>query len=147
MIATLQLEAIGDNYRRLAGLPIDQVIRRLGNVPSAHKGHVLDPKRRPWVALIRGRSEQYGLDREFLDGFRDYRGANGVGSRGVMITFVLHPGKVYEVHELISWSRERRYMCHVVAGAIVVLTQDQALAILDGGQAAAQAVIAEASRS
>lgn len=147
MIATLQLEAIGDAYRRFSKLPLDKVIRRLGNVPDAHKGHVLDPKRRPWVAHLRGRSEVYGFDRDFLEGLRDYRGSNRVGTRGIMLTFVLHPSKVYEVRELLSWSSERRYFCHVVAGAIVHLSKEQALAILDGGQASAQAVVDAAARS
>lgn len=142
MIATVCLEAIGDNYTRL-----DKVIRRLGRIPDAHKGHVLDKNRRPWVARIRGLSEKYGLDREFLSGLRDYRGSNGTGSRGIMITYVLHSGHVYEVRELLSWSSERRYFCHVVDGHIVELSQEDAIARVDSGKRAAQALIDAASRS
>lgn len=109
-------------------------VRRVGSVPAQHMTHVIDPTRAPWVAQVCGRSAQYGFDRAFLDGLYDYRVANRVGTRGIMLTFVLHPGKVYEVRELLSWSSERRYFCHVVAGAIVHLSKEQALAILDGGQ-------------
>lgn len=135
MIATLQLEAIGDAYRRLTSIPFAERVRRVGRVPVEHMAHIIDPKRAPWVARLRGRSEQYEFDRLFLGGLYDYRGANRTGSRGVMLTFVLHPGNVYEVRELLSWSSERRYLCHVVAGTIVHLSQEHALAILDGGRA------------
>lgn len=147
MIATLQLEAIGDNYARLSKMPLDVVLRRLGRVPPAHASHLLDPKRRAWVAHVTGRSAKFGLERAFIEGLRDYKEANSVGSRGVMLTFILYPGRIYEVRALLSWSKEDRYFCHVVDGAIVRLTQERALAILDGGDLAAQSIVNLAARS
>jgi len=64
-------------------------------------------------------SDRYGLARVFLKGLRDYREANKQGSRGVYLTFVLYPGKLYEVHELLTWHTQRRYFCEVKDAEVV----------------------------
>lgn len=141
MIATLRLEAIGDNYVAMSKRPFPHVLRQIGRVPREHLTAVLMPGRRPWVARITGLDDRHGLAREFERGLRDYRQADSTGSRGVWLTFVLRPGTVYEVHELVSWQRERRYFCRVEAGRVVEITREAVLARLASGAVAIQGII------
>lgn len=141
MIATLRLEAIGDNYRRLmASGTFSRVLRQCRRIP-AHAQRLLDNGMRPWVAHVTGRDARHGLARTFLEGLRDYRDANSGGSRGVYLTFVLYPGRIYEVNEVQSWTRKRRYFCHVVNGAPVELSVADVATRLDLQAATIQAVI------
>lgn len=112
MIATLILEAIGDN-----GPPRGRkwAVRIVG---------------RTWVARLAGRTAN-GFDREFLQGARDYRHSNSVGSRGVTLTFVLHEGNVYEANHRVSWNKERRFFCRAEAGRVVEIERSEVIARLD----------------
>lgn len=142
MIATLRLEAIGDNHVGRVGLARRKT---MGSVPREQREAVLQPSRRPWVARILGPDRKFGLRREFLTGLKDYREANGTGSRGVYLTFVLRDGELYEVQELLSWSRERRYFCHVKAGKIVEMTAAEVTALLDMDAATIQSLLGKAA--
>lgn len=98
----LRLERIGDDrvavHRRNGSLRTEMdLLRRGGGAP--------------WVAdITEGRT--------FLAPLRDYAQANGRGSRGIYDTFILRPGRVYEVNEITGWTSHRRYRCRVVAGRL-----------------------------
>lgn len=96
LLASLRLEAIGDNLPRAARAT----------------------RSRPWVARIVGIDERFGLAREFVRGQKDYRDANSVGSRGVYYYYLLEPG-VYEVCSPESWQRTERYFVASHRGEIV----------------------------
>lgn len=72
--------------------------------------------RKPWVARIRGVGPD-GMIREFVDHMRDYRDASASGKRGVKLFFILRNG-FYEVREVLSMTRDRRYFVEVRAGEI-----------------------------
>lgn len=71
-----------------------------------------------WVARLIGIAPNGYFEREFLRPKKDYKGANGTGSRGVLLSYELYDGAVYEVNELLSWNREDRYFVRAVKGAI-----------------------------
>lgn len=122
MVASLMLEAIGDNYRDLMRHP-NELHRRIGHVPRRHILRLLGGKG-PWVARITGRDPQHGLAREFMRPFRDYRDANSCGSRGVMLCYMLPQG-IYEVNEWESWSRRRRYFVRSEAGKAAEISREE----------------------
>ena len=149
MIATLRLEAIGDNHVSRGGMatrPFRHVLKHMGRIPREQREAVLTPNRRPWVAQITGRDAQHGLARTFLKHLKDYKDANGNGSRGIFLTYVLRDGFLYEVRELLSWSRERRYFCRVAAGQIVEMTTEEVARYLDAGTTKLQNIINQAKR-
>lgn len=145
MIATVSLEDIGQNYRQLARAPLSHVLKKIGRVHPAHVGALLDPKWRPWVARIVGRDEKHGLAREFLKPLRDWKDSNSSGSRGVRLIFTLHSGRIYEVRELLSWSKERRYFCEAVNGSVVELESTEVFRRIDSGSFVMQAIIGKAA--
>jgi hypothetical protein len=73
---------------------------------------------KPWVARLRGLSEEYGFDREFVHGQWDYSKASGTGARGIFVYYALKPG-IYEVNERVSWKHVDRYFIRVTEGAEV----------------------------
>lgn len=149
MIATLRLEAIGDNHVGRGGMamrPFRHVLKNMRRIPSEQREAVLTPNRRPWVAQITGRDARHGLARTFLNHLKDYKDANGTGSRGVYLTYVLRDGFLYEVRELLSWSRERRYFCRVAAGQIVEMTAEEVARYLDASTSPIQDIINQAKR-
>lgn len=111
MTYVLSLEAIGDDAAQASRSPVG---RMLGL-----------PARRPWAAEIVGRDDRYGLERRFLDGKKDYRRANSIGSRGVYVYYRLEPGSVYEVNDLVSWSRSDRYFCRIDGGNLIRMTREE----------------------
>lgn len=124
MIAMLRLEAIGDAYRPLQRAGFRGLLKRMGRIPRAHASAVLDNSWRPWVARLQP-DARGGFERTFERGLRDYRDASGNGNRGVYLTFILRPVFIYDVRELLSWSRDRRYFCRVEAGKIVEMSVDE----------------------
>lgn len=65
---------------------------------------------RPWVARIDGPCDRYGLARTFIDPMRDYRGyrrAMSGNEYGVVATFPLRSGHLYEVSRLRGRSSKR----------------------------------------
>lgn len=71
------------------------------------------------------------MERDFLDGKKDYSQANSVGSRGVYLFYVLRPGIVYEVHALTSWSGSEQYFCRVEGSELVRMTLNEAAAWME----------------
>lgn len=57
---------------------------------------------KPWVAEIVGTHPKWKLDRQFVDAFIDYSGANSKGSRGIEYTYQLEDG-IYEVKGGNTW--------------------------------------------
>lgn len=136
MIATLRLEAIGDNYARLRKQTLGTQIRVGVRGPREHMPAILAKTWRPWVAEIRSVSRTGKLERVFLEGLKDYRDANGAGSRGIYLTYVLREDTLYEVNALESWSRQRRYFCRAVGGKVVEMTTDEAMRWLEARERA-----------
>jgi len=111
MKASLVIEAIGDDGDSLARI---NATNRRQRYPTRPDGQ---PRKRHWVAEITGRNaDDFTYDRQFLRARRDYRQANGTGSRGVMAHYILETGRVYEVSAPISWKNTDRYFCRVTAG-------------------------------
>lgn len=121
MVAFLRLEAIGDNMRMPDTRALHMALRP--RLELEMRRHLLLPNRRAWCAKLTGLSEKFGFEREFLRARRDYSEANSKGSRGVYLYFTLYEGDIYEVHEIVSWSRDRRYFVKAVAGAVVEIEQ------------------------
>lgn len=68
---------------------------------------------RPWVAdMTNGK-------RIFQKGQTDYRNANSDGSKGVEVSFILWPNRIYEVCEPNPPGSPDRYKCRVIGGKIV----------------------------
>lgn len=81
----------------------------LESVGDGKPGHL-----RPWVARIAG-IDGSGFKREFVNGNRDYLGANGTGSRGIMVWWFLEDG-LYEVQAVPRWNRRERYFMVIEYG-------------------------------
>lgn len=109
MKATITVEAIGDDqnqYFRLHRGILNDGMPGLGDKVLG------DIKQRHWCARLTGLDPKYGFRREFVKGRKDYANANSVGSRGVMVWYILDPG-VYEVSSPETWKRTRRYFLRV----------------------------------
>jgi len=81
-------------------------------------------KHRDWVARIVGLDPQYGFQREFVQGKKDYAHSNSKGTRGVYINYILDEGFIYEVSAPQSWKRTDRYFCRVVSGEITKISKE-----------------------
>ena len=119
MKATIGLEYFGKSE--------DERIRFLTGVMSGALGMGVGEavvgkiqSRRPWVAEITGTDPKWGLRREFLNANTSYKHANGAGSRGTKLWFVLESGRYYEIREQTSWRSSERYFCNVSAAGNVV---------------------------
>ena len=119
MKATIGLEYFGksedERLRFLTGVMSGALGRGVG---ESVVGKV--PSRRPWVAEITGTDPKWGLRREFLNSNTSYMHANGAGSRGTKLWFVLESGKYYEVKEQTSWRSSERYFCRVSASGDII---------------------------
>lgn len=118
MITVLGLEAIGDD--RAPRLAAAFARRRWADV-----ARYLRLPGQPWVARITGRDPRYGLAREFVQGQRDYAEASSTGARGIVVWYQLEDGGIYEIHELLSWKRDRRYFCRARRGQVVEITREE----------------------
>jgi len=128
MKAILRLEAIGDDERqrlRLYGGILDEALGA-----GVGRGVIGKFPARYWVAEITGTDDHFGLKRSFLQGHKDYSHANGVGSRGVYMHYLLDEGKLYEVKEPVSWRSSERYFCRVESRRIVKVSKDEVLRCL-----------------
>lgn len=82
-------------------------MKRILQVEERTHARLNPPK--SWVALITLDGAK-GLKRSFLPfAKRDYSGANGSGSRGVMRLYVLEESTVYEVQEPMNWQHAKRW--------------------------------------
>lgn len=108
----LRLEAIGDNHVAYLRHHLKTNGRQFGRreldaFRYGNKTHV------PWCALITGVSTDDKIQRQFMDGQRDYSGTNSTGSRGIFIYYALRPG-LYEINSPETWRRVQRYFARVV---------------------------------
>lgn len=91
----------------------------------------------PWVAQIGGPCSRYGLERDFLDAMRNYKGAHRACSGnlyGVVATFVLRDG-IYEVCRARGRSSRRhvaREFLRVEDGQSQQIEPIEALALAEG---------------
>lgn len=148
MIATLRLEAIGDSCVALGDKLRKRQITSIPQLQPYKATFVFDPGRRPWVARIAGVNQNGKLIRKFVEPNKDYRDAKKSGDRGVYCTFVLRAGNVYEVHELLTWAKRRRYFCFVDStGDLQEITLEEAVMKLSSSSAndAMQGIIGKAA--
>jgi hypothetical protein len=66
-----------------------------------------------WAAEIVGFDKKYKYQRIFLRGKKDYTYANGKGSRGIYLEWILESGHIYDIKRRVSWSRCERFFCTV----------------------------------
>lgn len=141
MIATLGIEAIGDDARdrararRCHAVSEAEAFRRA--ITSGRAGAMMrdairyDERPRAWVARIVGRDAKFGLAREFMPFNRDYSEANELGSRGVFQWYELPEGELFEVNAPQSWTHADRYFCRSERGRVVRMTREEIDAALD----------------
>lgn len=118
----LALEAIGADRAAYAKLKRHGLAQIEPGRESRYLGKL--NHRQPWVAEITG-GRYIWLDRRFLKGQRDYRNSNSVGSRGIMIYYLLDEGPLYEVFQRLTWTHSDRYYCRIVAGRLERITQEE----------------------
>ena len=128
MAYVLRLEAIGD-HAAWRDSQARQFLAANGIAPAFVLGK--NKPRRPWVARITEAHPKWGVEREFVNGKKDYSLANSVGSRGVYLYYTLRRGSVYEVFALTSWRGEDRYFCRVEGTEMVRMTLDEVCAWME----------------
>jgi hypothetical protein len=128
-VVTLCLEAIGDDLAAMVRANRRHP-DRIHTLPVRYWKHVYSGIRQPWVAEITGIRPSGRFEHRFLSGKKDYSRANSAGSRGVYCFFHLWPDRIYEVNELLSWTRHRRYFCRVEEGRIIELSEREVRACL-----------------
>lgn len=116
----------------------DPELRRFKSCnPGAHGLGVRATIRRvPWVAKITDRDQRYGLAREFTDYRKDYAEASRRGDF-VKRWYVLPPG-IYEVHEVLSVRRHRRYFVRSAEGTITEISREEVETWLDANEQSAR---------
>lgn len=62
---------------------------------------------KPYVAKVT--MGKFGIRKEFLEGVKDIRFSNSVGSRGSRLLFHLETGTAYEINEVTSWNHFQRF--------------------------------------
>lgn len=138
MRAVLKLESIGDNLQGFApaimggsGLTGSMVAASVvGRMSNKMQMFALTPRKRPWVARIRGLHKHYKYDREFIKGTKDYSEANSTGSRGVYYWFTLTDG-LYEIYQHVSWKNASRYFAKVENTEITAITEEELVQCLN----------------
>jgi hypothetical protein len=101
------------------------------------------PPVRPWVAQITGTDPQYGLARTFVRPLNDWADARRAWSGnvyGIVATFPVYEGQLYEVSHCVGRSSKRRverYFARWQDGAQTTCEPLEALASVDGGAPAA----------
>lgn len=108
-------------------IEIDGHWRGSGNVPK------------PWVARIDGQDPKYGLARTFVERMNDWRDARKAWSGnkyGVVATWVLREGALYEICRARGRT-SKRYMAREFRwcenGKLHSRTAEETLALVDGG--------------
>lgn len=112
MVYHLALECIGENS---AGTGKFGALSTLffGKQPS-----------RSWVAKVKYIRGKY-VDREFIQGKKDYTHANGPGTRGVYKHYFLDDG-LYEINSPQSWKSDDRYFAFIEDGEMWRVTREEA---------------------
>jgi hypothetical protein len=121
MYAALKLEVVGDTTSQRTKLAAG-ILRSAGMAPVAGLYKTARPQ--PWVAKIVGTNTKFGLERQFVKGRKDYSTASSSGQRGVMMHYLLEPG-IYEIQEILSWSKSRRYFARSEAGRLVEIDREE----------------------
>lgn len=125
--ALLQIEAIGDDSRAYLRAAKGGAVRQTPlRVLRAYQLGGTES----WVAELIGLLPRGGISSRRLVPKYDYARANGTGSRGVYLTYLLNDGGVYEVHARVTWKRVDHYYATVRAGAIERISQEEALRCL-----------------
>ena len=118
----LKLECIGERSNRE-----ERLIQRIVDKAAPEYAPFFKPENRaPWVARILGPDPRYGLKREFVRGDKWFGEASANWNRGVYLHYDLADG-IYEVHELVSWQRARRYFIRVAADESTEMTKEEVL--------------------
>lgn len=128
MRAVLKLEIIGEPYHWLRRNRKRATVKRV--LPLRKEIDIIRYGRkqlRPWVAKINGLHQQFGFDRQFLTGMRDWSLARADGMRGVYEYYALPPG-IYEVNECIELGCARRYFIRVIDEQMIEITREEAIA-------------------
>jgi hypothetical protein len=104
MKAQLALEHIGafkyDTVRRIHSGKVKLTSSRIRDI-SIGTFYI-----KPWVADITD-------ERRVLRYNKDASQANSAFTRGVYLWFILESGRLYEVFEMLSWTRTAKYWCTV----------------------------------
>lgn len=121
MRAVLKLELIADDFfwakRNKKNMPFQQWFRHMKK---------LGPDKSPsWVARLLP-----NMEREFVQGTRDYSRANRSGSRGIYAYYALKPG-IYEINERCKLNRVRRYFIQVVGDEYQEITREEAECLIN----------------
>lgn len=124
MRAVLKLELIGDDYfyaKRHNTWSFDKILRYMRR---------LGPNKSPsWLAEIVGFDAKGNLNRQFIQGQKDYSEANSTGSRGIFVYYAL-PSGIYEVNDRHHWRKVRHYFCRVEGTQITEINQDEVIECL-----------------
>lgn len=125
-MAKIKLEYIGEAQDSRVALYHNITTEALGaGVADALIGK--KRMRMPWVAEITGHDNKFCFKREFLKAKWLRRDANGAQSRGVMLEFYMESGRLYQVHDFISWRKSDRYFCIVDGDKITRLSENEAM--------------------
>jgi len=79
---------------------------------------------RAWVAKVKYIRGKY-IQREFVQGKKDYTNSNSVGSRGIYKHYFLDDG-LYEISDPKSWKQTDRYFAYIEAGELWRVTKEEA---------------------
>lgn len=112
MKAALFFELYGENFRAT----IKEYQKNPKNINMNPRLLYMAMSKTPpsyWVAEITGEDKKYGYSRNFIKGRKDYKYSNSMGSRGVLIEYILESGRIYEVKKPVSWQNSERYFCVV----------------------------------
>lgn len=108
-----------------SGLPCHVVtIEAIGD-NIAREFRFFGAKSRNWVAQIFASNGRGGWVRSFLDGNRDYSLSNSRGSRGIMVSYLLEQGPIYEINAPQTWSCSDRYFARVMDNTLSRMTEDE----------------------
>lgn len=80
---------------------------------------------RNWVGQIVGQSANGKWARVYLNGVRDYRTSNSVGSRGIVVNYLLDPGLIYEVAQPMTWKSTARFFARIEDSKIIKMTEEE----------------------
>lgn len=109
-------------YLMPTGLPCHVVTVEAIGDDLAQAGRVFGFKPRNWAAQIFGSNGRGGWVRSFLTGSRDYSRANSKGSRGIMVSYILEQGPIYEIRAPLTWSSSDRYFARVMDNVLTRMT-------------------------
>lgn len=113
MVYHLSIECIGENISGLNGTQAAMAELVFGKRPS-----------RAWVAKVKNMRGNF-VDREFVQGQKDYSKSNGAGTRGIYKHYFLDDG-LYEISSPQSWKSTDRYFAYVEDGDIWRVTREEA---------------------